>query len=245
MRRTVKAFLKRIGLLLLVRDLYRAISSHHRKERRLRREFFAQLVKPGDLCFDIGANLGQTIEALTACGASVVALEPNTLCLPTLQHKFGKTNNVVIVAKAVGSAAGIAQLHFNETAATASLRGDWYADNSQTASTEVVTLEQLIATYGVPSLLKVDVEGLETEVFRGLARPISTIYFELHARDLASAADVLAHLSQLGTVKGVNAISEDHGTWLLDSWVPAEQFIPSLPPSMTCCNAIVRMVDPI
>ena len=50
-----------LGLYAPARALYRAMSRGHREERRLRREFFAQLVSPGDLCFDIGANVGQAM----------------------------------------------------------------------------------------------------------------------------------------------------------------------------------------
>ena len=244
MRRIVKAVLQRSGLFPFGRNLYRAVSPHHRTERRLRREFFAQLVKPGDLCFDIGANLGQTIEALLACGASVVALEPNSMCLPSLRYQFGRKTDVVIVSKAVGAAPGVAQLHFSGTASTASLRDDWPAGYDQTTPTEVTTVDQLIAAYGVPALLKVDVEGFETEVFRGLSRPISVIYFEVHRREFGAVGEILRRLSQIGTIEGVNAVSEDHGTWLLDSWLPADEFLSALPPSVLVCNAVVRMREP-
>ena len=236
-----KRWLQKSGAYPLVRDVYRSVSSKHRIERKLRRDFFAALVKPGDLCFDIGANVGQTIEALRYCGAKVVALEPNPRCLPALEHQFGRDRDVRIVAKAVGAFSGTAELHFSGTAATASLRSDWNRNDDQVLTTEVVTLEQLISTYGRPAMLKVDVEGFEKEVFSGLTQPVPLIYFEMHEREIDTVRFVLEHLRSLGRVEGVNAISEDHGTWLLKEWVGADQFISALQPMPQVANVVVRM----
>ncbi len=236
-----KQWLQKSGAYPMARGVYRAVSPKHRTERRLRRDFFASLVKPGDLCFDIGANVGQSIEALRKCRAKVVALEPNPHCLPALAYQFGNDKEVQIVAKAVGAAPGTAQLHFSGTAATASLRSDWNKADDQQVDTEVVTLEQLIAAHGRPVMLKVDVEGFEKEVFLGLAQPVPLIYFEMHAREIDTVHFVLKHLSSLGRVQEVNAISEDHGTWLLKEWVGADDFVDALRPLPQVANVVVRM----
>lgn len=238
---TIKTWLRQVGIYPLIRDCYRAVHPSHRLERRLRRVFFAQLVKPGDLCFDVGANVGQTIEALLACGASVVSMEPNPLCLPTLEHQFGGDARVTVVNKAVGATPGVADLHFSGTAATASLRADWNAQDDETVSTEVVTLAELIATHGTPHLLKVDVEGFEAEVFAGLDRPISVIYFEMHTHELEPVRIVLERLQALGPIDGINAVSEDHGTWLLPQWVDLPRFLAEMTRFPRAANVIVKM----
>jgi FkbM family methyltransferase len=237
----VKRWLSQCGLYPFVRDVYRALSPSHRLERRLRRDFFLQLVRPGDLCFDIGANVGQSTEAFLACGASVVALEPNPLCLPALRHQFGGERRVTIIIKAVGSTPGVARLHFSGTAATASLRKDWNNTDDQIVATEVVTLGQLILSHGAPQLLKVDVEGFEIEVFKGLDRPVPIIYFEMHAKEAGAVSGILTRLAELGTVEGINAVSEDHSTWLLERWVPADEFLIALSPLPDVANVVVRM----
>lgn len=241
MKDAVKSLLHRFGLYAPARAAYRAISSQHREERRLRRDFFAQLVTAGDLCFDIGANVGQTIEALRACGATVVALEPNPHCMPALRHQFGGDDQVTLVAKAVGSAPGRAELHFSGSAATASLRGDWNRQDDQTLEVEVVTLEQLMAVHGAPRLLKVDVEGFELEVFRGLGRPVPVIYFEMHAREIAVVGRILDHLRTLGRIEGVNVVSEDHSTWLWPQWCAGDEVMRRLASPPEVANVVVRM----
>ena len=241
MKDAIKTALQRLGLYAQARALYRALSHKHQEERQLRREFFAQFVSPGDLCFDIGANVGQTIEALRACGASVVALEPNPHCMPALRHQFARDPDVALVAKAVGDRPGKATLHFSGTAATASLRGDWNRRNDQVVAVETVTLDQLIQAHGPPKLLKVDVEGFEMEVFQGLSRSVPVIYFEMHSREIQVVERILVHLSKLGRIEGVNVISEDHSTWLWPNWSSVEDFMGRMAQPPAVANVVVRM----
>ncbi|WP_315853121.1 FkbM family methyltransferase [Paludisphaera rhizosphaerae] len=231
----------RMGLYPVARGIYRAISSDHRRDRKLRRLFFAQFLKPGDLCFDIGANLGQSIEAFRASGARVVALEANALCLPTLAYSFGRDPEVLVVNKAVGSTSGTARLHFHQTASTASIRDDWNDTDDNVVEVEMITLEQLFAQHGVPRLLKVDVEGFEEQVFAGLARPVPIIYFEMHGREFDAVIRILARLESVGKIESVNAVSEDHGQWLLDRWVSPAEFATALNPLPKLANVVVRM----
>ena len=45
-------------------------------KRRRSRSFYRQFVGPGDLAFDIGAHLGDRVQAWVDLGARVVAVEP-------------------------------------------------------------------------------------------------------------------------------------------------------------------------
>lgn len=241
-RRGLKRALQQAGLFPLARAAYRRISPTHRRERQYNARFFAALVRPGDLCFDIGANLGQTTEVLAALGARVVALEPNPLCLPVLRFHFRGKPNVQLVAQAVGSAPGEATLHFHGTDSTASLREDWPFLNDAAARVEVTTLDTLIERHGVPAFLKVDVEGFEVEVFRGLRHAVPCIYFEMHAGEAARAAEILRHLSGIGPIEGVNAVSGDNERWLLPDWAPPDSFLARLAATGAHrANVVVRM----
>ena len=241
MKSAIKSALQALGVYSPARTLYRAVSRSHRTERRLRRDFFSQFVSPGDLCFDIGANVGQTIEALRACGATVLALEPNPNCLPALRHQFARDPKVSLVGKAVGDRPGKATLHFSGTAATASLRDDWNRRDDQRVEVEIVTLDELIGAYGLPRLLKVDVEGFEVQVFQGLGRPVPIVYFEMHAGETAAVGRILARLGSLGPIEGVNLISEDHSTWLWPDWPSADDAMHRLEAPPAVANVIVRM----
>jgi FkbM family methyltransferase len=247
---TTKSLLHRTGFFPVARRLYLSISRAQRRERELRHRFFAQFLQAGDLCFDIGAHLGQSIEAFRQCGARVVAVEPNALCLPTLFYAFSRDPNVIVVNKAVGASPGTARLHFHEADSTATCREDWFEEtdgvswphsNGSIVKVEVITLQRLIDQYGVPRLLKVEVQGFEEEVFAGLDRPVPIIYFEMFGADFDAVRRILARIERLGEVEGVNVSSKDHSRWLLDRWMSAAEFVAAPSPAPGFANVVVRM----
>jgi hypothetical protein len=66
---------------------------------------YGQFVSPGDLCFDVGANIGHKTEVLLSLGASVVAFEPQPDCVRELKARCGQRGLTAITA-AVGSKSG-------------------------------------------------------------------------------------------------------------------------------------------
>jgi hypothetical protein len=65
-----------IGLYRPARLLHRALVRSEREDFRAGVAFYGQFVRPGNLCFDIGANIGTKTEMLLALGAKVVSIEP-------------------------------------------------------------------------------------------------------------------------------------------------------------------------
>jgi hypothetical protein len=62
-------------------------------------------------------------------------------------------------------------------------------------------LDELIDEHGLPAFCKIDVEGFEPEVLRGLSTPLPALAFEFH-RDLPQATEAsLARLEELGNYR--------------------------------------------
>ena len=59
-------------------------------KRRRARRFYGALVRPGDLCFDIGAHLGDRTAHFLTLGARVVAVEPQPQLMALLRRRFGR-----------------------------------------------------------------------------------------------------------------------------------------------------------
>jgi hypothetical protein len=68
---------------------------------------------------------------------------------------------------------------------------------------ETTTLEELIAAYGRPFFIKIDVEGHEPSVLRGLKDPIPYLSFEVNLPEFASEG-----LECLGVLRDVASDGE-------------------------------------
>ena len=66
------------------------------RKKRLKKRitFYSQFIKKGNLCFDIGANVGNRAEVFLEIGAKVIAVEPQSKCVKVLNEKFGNNENI-------------------------------------------------------------------------------------------------------------------------------------------------------
>jgi FkbM family methyltransferase len=180
---------------------------------RRARSFYRQFIAPGDLCFDIGAHLGDRTMHFLKLGARVVAVEPQPLLLAALRRRFGGNPRFSLVAAALGAASGRAELAvdpMNPTVAT--LSPEFVAQAGQSRGfrrtrwrerieVEVTTLDALIAAHGVPNFCKIDVEGYEHAVLEGLTRPLPALSLEYLPAALDPALIAVARLNNLGAYR--------------------------------------------
>jgi hypothetical protein len=86
----------------------------------------------------------------------------------------------------------------------------------------VTTLDKLIRAYGVPRFVKIDVEGFEHEVLRGLSSPVPYLSFEFTPEFGGNAYDSIDRLSQLSM--GLFNYSQGESMRLaLGAWVGAAE----------------------
>ena len=69
--------------------------------------FYAGFVRPGDLCFDIGAHVGSRTLSWSRLGATVVALEPQPDFVRLLRWMFARNPRVTVRGEAVAARAGM------------------------------------------------------------------------------------------------------------------------------------------
>ena len=198
LKKKLQHILRRYGLYdrfkeSLAYDVYRYL--RHGRPLRWRhneavsyRSLFGEL--PRDmLVFDVGAHRGQRTDVFLKLGARVVAVEPDALNQRLLTRKYSRRRlhreSVTIVSKAVSDSTSGATMwiHFPGSGLN-SLSSKWVRtlerdENrfgsavtfSGSQNVQTVTIESLIDSFGVPFYIKIDVEGHEPSVLRGLDMP--------------------------------------------------------------------------
>ena len=196
------------------------------------RAFYRQFVLPGDLCFDVGAHVGNRLRALAGLGARVVALEPHPVFLKLLQRWYGGWAGVIVVGQAVGDRPDERDLMLSRRAPTVStLSPEWAARVANTPGfasvrwestvrVPVTTLDRLIAQHGLPRFCKLDVEGSELEALQGLSVPLPALSFEVVPAAADLALGCLDRLTSLGDYEFNRTVGEST-RWLSPDWLGA------------------------
>lgn len=137
--------------------------------------FLLHFLCPGDIFFDVGANAGSyTLLAAGVCNAACVAIEPvrSTFDILTknidLNHLNGK---VVPINAGAGAAAGT--LNFSSDQDTTNHVIPAGENPVNVISVPVILIDSLLDK-GEPALIKIDVEGFETEVLKGMKNTLES-----------------------------------------------------------------------
>jgi FkbM family methyltransferase len=161
-------------------------------------ELFGYLVRPGERCVDVGANVGvHTVRLARLVGADgeVIAIEPDQDVVQRTNRNIALNGvaNVRVIGAAASERPGEMRLYRpsprDTNRARASLLHHPYLTGMKT-TVPVVTVDDVCAGRAV-SLIKIDVEGHEAAVVRGaadtIARHAPSVVFE-YAPELAQGA---------------------------------------------------------
>lgn len=144
------------------------------------------------VCLDIGANIGVISQALLANGYRVMAFEPQPEIFELLSENCRSVGGEFVVFNtAVGSSAGVATMPKVQYSAKGNFGGLGIGDTSiyGTIDVPVTTID----SYHFPNVgfVKIDVEGYELEVLRGMVDTITrcrpVLYIEDDRRERSAA----------------------------------------------------------
>lgn len=172
MKALVKSFFRLFGL-----DLVRQRDISSEALESVQAFIIASNLPPGAVCFDVGANTGQTIDAFLTCPGEpeIHAFEPSEEPFAELQAKYGSNPGVHLVKSGASSRSGTETIYVNSSSKLNSLhRTNEESDFKQgevvgEETIELVTLDAYCQGRGIEfiDVLKIDVQGHEPEVLEG------------------------------------------------------------------------------
>ncbi len=153
-------------------------------------QFLAQSIRPGMTVIDVGANFGYyTLLMADAVGqsGSVIAIEPNPSAVALLKESVllnGYADRTEIVAQALSDKEGTGLLFCpSSEPKNALLVPHRHHTNGMTLEVATTTLDSVTAGRPRIDLIKIDAEGAEAAIFRGMRnlilrdRPILVLEF--------------------------------------------------------------------
>jgi len=212
--------------------------------------FFRSLVGGGKgpfLIFDVGANCGKKTDVFLKLGAHVVAVDPDDANLRILSRKYGRrfrTRPVTIIGKAVSDSERTETLWITSPGdGLNTLSGKWVralkanpgkfgvpVEFPGRQDVETTTLASLMQSHGIPHYIKIDVEGHEAPVLRGLPHPVPAVSFEVNLPEFGPEAsecvEILGHLSPNGQFNLTSC--DTYRGFTLNAWKTGAEIIPIL-----------------
>lgn len=243
MKQTIKSFLVKNNFYYSIRysfafRIYQSLFkrtdiANEQKEIR----FYKSFLLPCNLIFDIGAYDGHKTKAFLKIAKKVVSCEPDPYSFKILKTRFRNyKKRVFFENKAIADSECEKKLLIHHPgSAFNTLSEKWKEtlekDNLEKWSEKIsfseekivpcVTLDSLIRKYGKPDFIKIDVEGYEENVLKGLSQPIQFISFEgLFPDYLAELHNCVNRIEELSTQVTYNVAA--HEKLLISSFVKKE-----------------------
>jgi len=256
LKRQTQTILRRAGLYHRLRtstihDLYRRVADKGwilSRDRQI--DFYRRLLpelRHGDLIFDVGANEGLKTDLFLRMGARVVAIEPDETNQLILQDRFVKfrlaRRPVVIVGKAVSDKNAMESMWIDGPgSAVNTLSQKWATalsgnkarhtyghcglDFVKRRTVETTTLEELINVHGRPLFIKIDVEGYELNVIRGLRHAVPYLSFEVNFPEFRpEGLQCVALLGGLAVDGKFNYAVDCERGLALERWLDSNEFL--------------------
>lgn len=255
LKQRVQDVLRRAGLYHRLKasclyDLYWSVADRRFLQQREEELGFYRAslsgLRAGDLIVDVGANQGFKTDIFLRLGVRVVAVDPDTTNQEILAEKFTRWRlrkpPVTIVGKALGDKVGTETFWVNEPgSAKNTLNKKWVETLGEDATrfgerlefaekrqVEVTTLEELFREHGRPFYVKIDVEGYEAAVLKGLKSAVPLLSFEVNLPEFRpEARQSIAMLNAIDPGARWNFSASADGM-ALRQWMATDEMVAAL-----------------
>jgi FkbM family methyltransferase len=147
----------------------------------------SELVRPGDIVWDIGANVGLfsfAAAALAGKEGGVLAVEADTWLVALLRKSAGGTSggsaSVEVLPAAASDSLGVSNFQIARRGRASNFLESAPGSNQAGGVREIqlvptITLDWLLERFPPPRVVKIDVEGAEERVLRGASKLLAEV----------------------------------------------------------------------
>ena len=200
--------------------------------------FYSQFIKKGDLVFDVGANVGSRSKLFLNLEAKVVAFEPQPeLCEHLTQH-LRLHKRFTLMSLGLGMESSVVELKLSDAHVLSSMSNRWIESTRKSGRfacynwdksihVKIDTLDNMLNKFGIPSFIKIDVEGYELEVLKGLSHPVKHLSLEFTSEDIDNFKKCLHRIEGIG--KYIFQFSEGETLKMsFEHWMDGDAILSSL-----------------
>jgi FkbM family methyltransferase len=176
--------------------------------------FLKKIIPTNALIFDIGANQGYKTEYFLHINPKkILSIEPDKTCVRILKNRYFFNNKVKILDCAISDINGIEKFYVHDKlSGYNTMSSKWYEslsnqninrwnknfDFKDEMLVKTLTLDHIISQYFMPDFIKIDVEGYEFNVIKGLSKRIKSINFEANLPEfLDETKKIIFHLENI------------------------------------------------
>lgn len=194
------------------------------------------------LLFDIGANKGEaTMAGLLQGFDKIIAIDAAPKMFLMLHNNFKDDKRVIPLKFAVSNSDG-KKVEFYECVedGLSTIEKSWLTGEDalykgkefRTIHAITTTIDKLVEKYGLPDLVKIDVEGAESQVFDGMTCKPKLLAFEWSLFTLDQ------HIKQLKRLRDVNGYTEFALQYITDHLVEPLLYRP-----MTMIDSLPQWIE--
>lgn len=168
--------------------------------------------------FDIGANIGKwSLANINQCN-KIIAIEASPITFDRLKNNC-KNDNIILLNYAVCNNNGNDIIFYHSDSDTLStINKEWLTSpNSRFYNTrykeitcKTITIDKLIEQYGLPDLIKIDVEGGEYECISSLTQKVKLLCFEWASETNNISFNCIDYLFKLGYNKYYIQVQDEY-----------------------------------